>query len=77
MAGPFKVIAHPGSHSYTLCLPKNMCLVHPIFHVAMLEPTVPNTIPGHTQSLPPPETIDGEEHYEINTIRSSTIVFCY
>ena len=36
LTSPFKVITHPGSHSYNLHLPKNMCLVHPVFHVAML-----------------------------------------
>ena len=62
MAGPFEVIAYPGSHSYTLCLPKNMCLIHPVFHITMLEPAVFNIIPGCIQSPPPPETINGKEH---------------
>ena len=71
MSGPFEVVAQPGTHSYTLCLLTNMCLIHPIFHIAMLEPATPNTIPGHIQSLPLPETINGEEHYEITAICDS------
>jgi hypothetical protein len=50
-----------------------MRLIHPVFHVTMLEPAVPNIIPGRIQSPLPPKTIDGEEHYEITTIRDSAI----
>ena len=77
MLGPFKVVARLGSHSYTLCLPNCMCLVHPVFHILMLEPHTPNTISGRIQSPPPPETIDGEEHFEINAICNSTIICHY
>ena len=41
MSGPFEVIVWPGSHSYTLCLPNSMCLVHPVFHVLVLKPHTP------------------------------------
>jgi hypothetical protein len=68
MAGPFKVVAKHGTHSYSLQLPAPMCLIHPIFHVAMLKPAVTNTIPGRIQSPLLPETIDNEEHYKITTI---------
>ena len=54
-----------------------MRLVHPVFHITMLEPATPNTIPGHIQSLPPPENIDSKEHYEITTIHDSAIVRHY
>src|SRR3979490_1492344 len=47
--GPFEIIAHPGTHSVTLKLPDYMKVVHPIFHISMLEPTSPNTIPNCTQ----------------------------
>ena len=43
----------------------------------MLEPHTPNTIPGHIQSAPLPETINGEEHFEINAICNSTIIHHY
>ena len=69
MLGPFEVVAQPESHSYTLRLPNSMYLVHPVFHVSMFKPHTPNTIPGHIQLPPPPETIDGEEHFEINAIQ--------
>src|SRR3979490_1594221 len=37
-----------------------MKAVHPVFHVSMLEPTSPNTIPNCTQPPPPAVIIDGE-----------------
>ena len=77
MLSPFEVVTRPGSHSYTLHLPNSMCLVYPVFHVSMLEPHTPNTIPGCIQLPPPPETIDGKEHFEINAIHDSAIICCY
>ena len=77
MSGPFEVVMRPGSHSYTLHLPNSMCLVHPVFHVLMLEPHTLNTISGHVQSPPPPKTIDNEEHFKINTICDSAIIHHY
>src|SRR3979490_2527724 len=44
--GPNEIIAHPGTHSVTLKLADHMKAVHPIFHVSILEPTLPNTIPN-------------------------------
>ena len=31
MAGSFEVVGKPGTHSYTLCLPAPMRLIHPVF----------------------------------------------
>ena len=42
---PYEVIVQPGTHSVTLWLPDNLCAVHPVFHVSMLEPATPSTIP--------------------------------
>ena len=39
--GPFEVIAHVGPLSYTLRLPDSMRTIHPVFHVSMLEPSIP------------------------------------
>ena len=35
----YEIISHPGTLSFTLCLPESICSVHPVFHVSMLEPT--------------------------------------
>ena len=34
--GPFEILAHAGSHAYTLRLPNTFRGVHPVFHVSML-----------------------------------------
>ena len=52
--GPFDIIARTGSHSVTLRLPDTIHGVHPVFHVSMLEPAVPNKIPNRIQSPPLP-----------------------
>ena len=36
--GPFEVIAHHGTHSFTLRLPDHMQAIHPVFHASVLEP---------------------------------------
>jgi hypothetical protein len=65
------VIARVGLRSYTLRLPDSMRAVHLVFHVLMLEPSVPNSILEWTQSPPPPVEIEGEAEYEISEIRDS------
>src|ERR1700734_1848507 len=52
--GPFEILAKAGSHSFTLRLPDTIRGVHPVFHVSMLEPAIPNEIPNRVQSPPPP-----------------------
>ena len=54
--GPFEILTKARTHSYTLCLPDTIYSIYPIFHVSMLEPTVPNEIPNHVQS--PPLAVD-------------------
>ena len=71
--GPYKVIAQPGTHSVTLRLPDNLCAVHPVFHVSMLEPATPSTIPDRVQPPPPPVFIDGELEFEIAEILNSKV----
>jgi hypothetical protein len=71
--GPFEIIAQVGTHSFTLRLPDSMRAVHPVFHVSMLEPATPNTIPGRIQPPPPPVVIDGEPEFEIAEILDSKI----
>jgi len=44
--GPYEIIAQLGTLSVTLRLPDSLRTVHPVFHVSMLEPTIPNPIPG-------------------------------
>ena len=71
--GPFEVIAQPGTLSFTIKLPDHMRAVHPVFHVSMLEPHSPDTIPNRVQSPPPPVEVDGEIEYEIAEIVDSKL----
>ena len=71
--GPFKILAQHGSHSYTLWLPDSICSVHPIFHVSLLEPAMPNEIPNQVNSMPPPIEVQGELEYEIAEVLDSKI----
>ena len=48
-----------------------MRAIHPVFHVSMLEPSIPNSIPNRIQPPPPPITIDDELEYEIPEILDS------
>ena len=71
--GPYKVIVQPGTHLVTLQLPDDLCTVHPVFHVSMLEPATPNTIPDRVQLPPLPVFVDGEPEFEITEILDSNI----
>src|ERR1700678_550080 len=71
--GPFDILAQTGSHSYTLRLPNTIRGVHPVFHVSMLEPAMPNEIPNRTLSPPPPVEVQGELEYEIAEVLDSKI----
>ena len=62
-----------GSQSYTLRLSDSMKAVHPIFHVSMLEPFIPSSIPGRVESPPPPVEVDGELEYEISEVLDSKL----
>jgi len=41
--GPYEIIAQPSLQSFTLHLPDTIRAVHPVFHISMLEPAIPNT----------------------------------
>src|SRR6185369_13151612 len=74
-AGPFAIIAQPGSHSFTLRLPDTMRGVHPVFHVSMLEPATPNEIPNRTQTPPPPIEIEEIADSKIDRRRSCKLLY--
>jgi Chromo (CHRromatin Organisation MOdifier) domain len=71
--GPFEIIGQAGTRAYILWLPDSLRAVHPVFHVSMLKPTTPNSIPNRVQSPPPPVKINGETEYEISEILDTKI----
>jgi hypothetical protein len=71
--GPYEIIGTAGSRSFVLKLPDHMRAVHPVYHVSMLEPAFPNTIPNRIQTPPPPIEVDGDPEYEIAEVLDSKI----
>lgn len=59
--------------AFRLGLPRNLKRIHPVFHVSLLEPHVPNKIPNRSESPPPPIYLDGdsEPEYEVSKILDS------
>jgi hypothetical protein len=53
--GPFEVIGQHGNYAFTLRLPNYLSRIHPVFHVAQLEPASANPFPGRLEPPLPPE----------------------
>src|SRR6266481_8443744 len=75
--GPYEVISQPGTLSVTLRLQDSLHAIHPVFHVSMLEPAIPNPIPGRVQPPPPPIMVDNQPEFEIAEILDSKIDNCH
>ena len=45
--------------------------IHPVFHVSLLEPHVPNTFLGRVETFPPPIQVDGLPEFEVREILDS------
>lgn len=56
-----------------LKLPDSMKAIHPVYHISMLEPHQPSTIPSRSSTLPPPIEVEGEIEYEISEILNSKL----
>lgn len=71
--GPFKIIAKINDVAFRLQLPSSF-KIHNVFHVSLLERFHRNIIPGRVQDqAPPPELIEGEEHWGVDQIVDSRI----
>jgi hypothetical protein len=66
--GPFTITKKIGPVAYRLDLPPTM-RIHNVFHVDLLLPYKETEAYGPVYTRPPPDLIDGEEEYEIESIR--------
>jgi len=71
--GPFTILKKINPVAFRLDLPPSM-KIHDVFHVSLLEPYSPNTIPGRQQDPPPPVIVEDETEYEVNKILDSKIL---
>ncbi|KAF8752476.1 hypothetical protein RHS01_07693 [Rhizoctonia solani] len=67
--GPFKITKKISSHAYRLELPASM-KIHDVFYVGLLS-KVHESPSQPLPERPPPETIEGEEEYEVEQIIDS------
>ena len=65
--GPFTITKQISPVTYQLQLPAHMN-IHPVFHVDLLTPYKVTAEYGIPFKHPAPETIDGQEEYEVNEI---------
>ena len=68
--GPFAIIGQVGSSACRHELAPSMH-IHPVFHVSLFEPHVPNTFPGRVVEVPLPIQVDGLPEIEVNSILDS------
>ena len=65
--GPFEIVRVIGPVTYQLNLPKSW-KVHNMFHATLLRQYKEIEVYGANFAKPPPELIEGEEVYEIDSI---------
>ena len=65
--GPFTITKVLGLVTYKLQLPKTW-QIHSVFHTMILRSYKENSVHGENFAEPPPELVEGEEVYEVETI---------
>ena len=71
--GPFRITEVLGPLTYRL-QPPTSWRIHNVFHVTLLKPYRENETYGQNFPEPPPELVEGEEVYEIETILNKVAV---
>ena len=65
--GPFEIEEVLGPVTYRLKLPTTW-RIHNMFHAILLKPYQGNEVYGENFTMPPPDIVDGEEVYQVETI---------
>jgi hypothetical protein len=73
--GPFKVVQVMSAVNYCLELPTQWS-IHPVFHIDLLTPYHETPIHGANYQCPPPDLVEGEEEYEVETVLVSRHFGC-
>jgi len=68
--GPFQITQVLSPVNYKLELPTQWS-IHPVFHIDLLTPYRETPMHGENFQRPPPDLVDGEEEYEVETILDS------
>ena len=73
--GPFLVLAVINEVTFRLNLPIGWrSRIHPVFHASLLTPYRETDAHGPNFSRPLPDLIDGDEHYEVESILDSRFI---
>jgi len=67
--GPFRIEEAVSPVAYRLRLPPQWT-IHPVFHASLLTPFMQTKEHGENYSRPPPDLINDQEQYEVETLRS-------
>jgi hypothetical protein len=70
--GPFQITERIGVIAYRLRLPESM-KIHDVFHIDLLLPYKETEAYGPAYTRPPLDLIEGEEEYEIESIRDTRL----
>jgi hypothetical protein len=73
--GPFAITEVITAQAMRLELPKELRMLHPVFHVSLLEPHTSSDILGRTQSPPPAVEIEDEEEWEVEEVRRKKLQY--
>ncbi len=68
--GPFQISQQINDVAFRLPLPSSFH-IHDVFHVSLLEPFHPNTIPGRLLPPSPPITVQGEDFFRVREVLDS------
>ncbi|MBW0497186.1 hypothetical protein O181_036901 [Austropuccinia psidii MF-1] len=69
--GPCPILKKIIKHAYHFKLPSQWKSIHPVFHIALLEPVKTSTIPNRHQDPPPTIIIEEEVEWEVSQILDS------
>ena len=72
----FKIIqniSQASTHSFIICLPRLIYIVHLVFHMFILKPVISNIFHSWSKLLLPSVVIDSKTEYKISWIKDSKI----